>query len=102
MTKINFSARKSEIFWQRRDFLAQRRKMMKSVRASAVGLAVAIVVVGGIFMTARPANAVVYCRAEGVPHGCVARSAVAVHPVVVHGPVVYCKRVGVPKGCVMR
>jgi hypothetical protein len=53
-------------------------------------------------MTARPANAVVYCRAEGVPHGCVARSAVAVHPVVVHGPVVYCKRVGVPKGCVMR
>jgi hypothetical protein len=75
---------------------------MRSVRASAVGFAVAIVVVGVMFMTAGPANAVVYCSAVGVPHGCVARSAVAVHPVVVHGPVVYCKRVGVPKGCVMR
>ncbi|MGO9421693.1 hypothetical protein [Roseiarcus sp.] len=76
--------------------------MLKSVRVSAVGLAVANGVIGGLFMTARPANAVVYCRAAGVPHGCVARGAVAAHPVVVHGPVVYCKRVGVPRGCVMR
>ncbi len=77
--------------------------MTKSVRVSVVGLAVAAV--GGLFMTARPANAVVYCRAVGVPHGCVARpaaGAVVARPVVVHGPVVYCKRVGVPKGCVMR
>jgi len=80
--------------------------MTKSVRVSLVGLAVtALVAVGGLLMTARPANAVVYCRAVGVPHGCVARpaaGAVVAHPAVVHGPVVYCKRVGVPKGCVMR
>jgi len=80
--------------------------MTKPVRVSAFGLAVAALVVGGgLFMTAFPANAVVYCRAVGVPHGCVARppaGAVVAHPAAVHGPVVYCKRVGVPKGCVMR
>jgi hypothetical protein len=51
-----------------------------------------------------PANAVVYCKTEGVPKGCVARPVVAA-PVVaapVAGPVVYCKTRGVPKGCVMR
>ena len=50
-----------------------------------------------------PANAVVYCRAVGVPSGCVARPAGAavVHPVATR-PVVYCRAVGVPKGCVMR
>jgi hypothetical protein len=79
--------------------------MKKSVGMSFVGLAVAALVAGAaLFMTARPANAVVYCRAVGVPHGCVARpaaGAVVAHPVAA-GPVVYCKRVGVPKGCVMR
>jgi len=48
-----------------------------------------------------PANAVVYCKAVGVPKGCVARPAAAVRPTVAR-PVVYCKAVGVPKGCVMR
>ena len=43
---------------------------------------------------AAPADAVVYCKAYGVPRGCVARPAAR--------PVVYCKRVGYPKGCVMR
>jgi hypothetical protein len=50
-----------------------------------------------------PANAAVYCRAAGVPRGCVARpagAAVVAHPAT--RPVVYCKSVGVPKGCVMR
>ncbi len=79
--------------------------MTKSVGVSVVGLAVAVLVAGGgLFMTTRPASAVVYCRAAGVPHGCVARpaaGAVVAHPVV-HGPVVYCRAVGVPKGCVMR
>jgi hypothetical protein len=37
---------------------------MKSVRMSVVGLAAATGVIGGMFMTARPANAVVYCRAS--------------------------------------
>jgi hypothetical protein len=78
---------------------------MKSVGMSFVGLAVAALVAGaGVLMTARPANAVVYCRAVGAPHGCVARpaaGAVVAHPVATR-PVVYCKRVGVPKGCVMR
>jgi hypothetical protein len=77
---------------------------MKSVGMSFVGLAVAALVAGaGVLMTARPANAVVYCRAVGVPHGCVARPAGAVvaHPVAT-GPVVYCRRVGVPRGCVVR
>jgi len=78
---------------------------MKSVGISFVGLAVAALVAGaGVLMTARPANAVVYCRAVGVPHGCVARPAaraVVAHPVAT-GPVVYCRRVGVPRGCVMR
>ena len=54
----------------------------------------------------KPANAVVYCKAYGVPRGCVARPgapAAVVHPVpAVHRPVVYCRAVGVPKGCVMR
>ncbi len=88
--------------------------MKKSVGMSFVGLAVAALVAGaGLFMTARPANAVVYCRAVGVPHGCIARpaagavvaapaaGAVVARPVAA-GPVVYCKRIGVPKGCVMR
>jgi hypothetical protein len=80
--------------------------MTKSVRVSAVGLTVAALLVGGgLLITAFPANAVVYCRAVGVPHECVARptaGAIVAHPVAAHGPVVYCKRVGVPKGCVMR
>ncbi len=88
--------------------------MTKTIRASLVGSALAALVVGGGFlMAANPANAVVYCRTVGVPHGCVARpagaavvapagAAVVAHPAATHGPVVYCKRVGVPKGCVMR
>ena len=51
--------------------------------------------VGTLSLGAGPANAVVYCKAVGVPKGCVARPAVA-------RPVVYCKRVGYPRGCVMR
>ncbi len=69
----------------------------------------AVLVVGGIFASVAPANAIVYCKTAGVPRGCVARApataAVVRAPAtraVVHGPVVYCKRVGYPKGCVVR
>lgn len=54
-----------------------------------------VVNVGTLSLGAGPANAVVYCKATGVPRGCVARPVAA-------RPVVYCKRVGVPKGCVVR
>jgi hypothetical protein len=43
-----------------------------------------------------PAKAAVYCKAVGVPKGCVARpTGVVVTPV-------YCTAVGVPVGCVVR
>jgi hypothetical protein len=68
---------------------------------SCAGLALLI----GVSVDAVPANAVVYCKTEGVPRGCVARP-VAAAPVVgapaAGGAVVYCKTRGVPKGCVMR
>jgi hypothetical protein len=66
------------------------------------GLAAALSIVGPVALGVAPANAVVYCKAVGIPKGCVARPAGAavVHPAT--RPVVYCKRVGVPKGCVMR
>ena len=85
---------------------------MKRSVGTSLSLAVAAIVAGaGLFVATGPANAVIYCRAVGVPHGCVARPGVAVvHPYagaavvrpVVARPVVYCKTVGVPKGCVMR
>ena len=59
----------------------------------------ALLTLTGVFASAGPANAVVYCKTVGVPKGCVARRAV-VKPV--HRPVVYCKTRGVPKGCVAR
>ena len=69
------------------------------------GMAAIVLLAGtGLGLSTGSANAVVYCRAVGVPHGCVARpgrAAVVVHPAVA-GPVVYCKRVGYPKGCVAR
>jgi hypothetical protein len=74
--------------------------MFRIVGFSFAGFALLI----GVSISAGPANAVVYCRAVGVPRGCVVRPAVAA-PVVaapVAGPVVYCKTRGVPKGCVMR
>jgi hypothetical protein len=95
---------------------------------SSVALALtAFGAIGGVSVSAGPANAVVYCKAVGVPKGCVARPTrarvvyctapglpvgcvarpVAVAPAVVAVPVatphvVYCKRRGVPKGCVVR
>jgi len=69
--------------------------MFRTVSLSCAGFALLI----GVFMSAGPANAVVYCKTVGVPKGCVVRPAV-VAPVA--GPVVVCKTRGVPKGCVMR
>jgi hypothetical protein len=75
--------------------------MLRIVSLSCAGFALLI----GFYMSAGPANAVVYCKTEGVPKGCVARP-VAAAPVVAApaagGAVVYCKTRGVPKGCVMR
>jgi hypothetical protein len=65
-----------------------------------VQTAVAAVLVGGVFASVSPANAVVYCKTVGYPKGCVARAPMAA--TVMHGPVVYCKRVGYPKGCIAR
>ena len=69
--------------------------MFRIARLSFAGFALLI----GVAMSAEPANAVVYCKTEGVPKGCVARPA-AVAPAA--KPVVACKTRGVPKGCVMR
>ena len=85
-------------------------------KAALFGSVAALSIIGAanvdtVSLGAAPANAVVYCRAVGVPAGCVARPAGAavvrpagaavVHPVAGR-PVVYCRAVGVPKGCVMR
>ena len=67
--------------------------------------AFAAILAAGVFASAVPANAVIYCKTAGVPRGCVARAPV-VRPVVVapvrRGPVVYCTRVGYPRGCIVR
>ena len=69
--------------------------MLRSVSLSCAGFALLM----AVSMSAGPANAVVYCKTEGVPKGCVARPAV-VAPAA--KPVVACKTRGIPKGCVMR
>jgi hypothetical protein len=45
--------------------------MARFVSLSSAGLALAALT--AVFMSAGPANAVVYCRTVGVPKGCVAR-----------------------------
>jgi len=82
--------------------------MSRIASFACVGLALLI----GVSASAGPANAVVYCKTEGVPRGCVVRPdvvapvVVAPAPVVaapiVEGPVVICKRRGFPRGCVVR
>ncbi len=67
---------------------------MKVTRVAAVAALGAMIAMGGMFASATPAGAVIYCKTVGVPRGCVARP--------VARPVVYCKRVGYPKGCVVR
>jgi hypothetical protein len=54
-----------------------------------------LVAMPGVSVSPMPADAaVVYCKAVGVPKGCIVRP--------VHHRVVYCKTKGVPKGCIMR
>ncbi|MBR0557040.1 hypothetical protein J5J10_15235 [Ciceribacter sp. L1K23] len=66
---------------------------MPSHRRTCTALAIAaLALVGGMTVEPQPAHAVVYCKAVGVPKGCVARPA----------PVVYCTRPGYPVGCVGR
>ena len=75
--------------------------MVRVIRLSSAFTAFAMF--AAVLTSGGPANAVVYCKTEGVPRGCVVRPVVA--PVVVAplaGPVVVCKTRGVPKGCVMR
>jgi hypothetical protein len=69
--------------------------MFRIVSLSCAGFALVM----AVSVSAGPAKAVVYCKTEGVPKGCVARPA-AVAPTA--KPVVACKTRGVPKGCVMR
>ncbi len=69
--------------------------MFRIVSLSCAGFALLM----AVSVSAGPANAVVYCKTEGVPKGCVARPA-ALAPAA--KPVVACKTRGVPKGCVMR
>ncbi len=102
--------------------------MFRIMDFSSVALALTVLgAIGGVSLSAEPANAVVYCKAAGVPKGCVAWPTrarvvyctapglpvgcvvrpVAAAPTVVAVPaatphVVYCKRRGIPKGCVMR
>ncbi len=82
--------------------------MRRDASSHSISILVALVAMSGVLAGVAPANAVVYCKAAGVPRGCVARpvgATAVVHPVVhpaATRPVVYCKRVGVPKGCVMR
>ena len=105
--------------------------MFRILSTSSRALALtAFGIVAGTSLSVEPANAAVYCRAVGVPKGCIARPAprvsaravcctapglpagcvarpVAAGPVLVAAPaattrVVYCKRRGIPKGCVMR
>jgi hypothetical protein len=91
--------------------------MFRIMGFSSVALALTVFgAIGGVSLSAEPANAVVYCKTVGVPKGCVARpapvrvvycTAPGVPVGCVVGPVtkphvVYCKRRGVPKGCVMR
>jgi hypothetical protein len=48
--------------------------MVRTLGLSNAGLAlVALVALSGVFMSADPANAVVYCKTVGVPKGCVMR-----------------------------
>ena len=78
--------------------------MFSKIGLSSAGLTLAVLMAfTGIFISAGPAKAVVYCKTVGVPRGCVVRP--VAHPVVVvpvGRPVVYCKTRGVPKGCVVR
>jgi hypothetical protein len=74
--------------------------MFRIVNSSCARFALLV----GVCISAGPANAVVYCKTEGVPRGCVVRPAAAAPVVVapVASPVVVCKTRGVPRGCVMR
>lgn len=65
---------------------------MIRMKLAGMGLVMALgVAAGAALLTATPAEAVVYCKAVGVPKGCVARPPTAA--------VVYCTAPGVPVGC---
>jgi hypothetical protein len=70
-------------------------------RFSGARAAIAALIAATVLVSGGEANAVIYCKAYGVPRGCVARPPVVRAPVV-RRPVVYCKTYGVPKGCIMR
>ena len=71
-------------------------------KGGAVAAIAAIGAFAAMTMAPVPAGAIVYCKAVGVPKGCVARpgGAAVVHPAT--GRVVYCTRPGYPRGCVVR
>lgn len=69
----------------------------RSLKTASLGLFVGFVTVSSIGLSTTPAEAVVYCRAVGVPRGCVVRPAA---PAV--RAAVYCTAPGLPVGCVAR
>ena len=75
---------------------------VRTIRFSTAALAAfALSMLAPVVIGAAPADAVVYCKAVGVPKGCVARptAAVVVKPTTT---VIYCTTPGVPLGCVVR
>ena len=74
---------------------------VRTIRFSTAALAAfALSMLAPVVIGAAPAEAVVYCKAVGVPKGCVARpKTVVVHPTTT---VIYCTAPGVPLGCVVR
>ncbi|MCL6705550.1 hypothetical protein M8R20_00915 [Pseudomonas sp. R2.Fl] len=72
--------------------MRRMRTVMDVFSGAALALMSVTSVLGAVALPA-PAHAVVYCKAVGVPKGCVVRPA----PVVV-----YCTRPGYPVGCVAR
>lgn len=85
--------------------------MFRIVSLACGGIALLV----GATASIGPANAVVYCKTEGVPRGCVIRpdvvAPVVVAPAAVARPVVVapvdaavvaCRRRGLARGCVVR
>ena len=68
-----------------------------SLKTVAFGLFAGFVTVSTIGLSTRPAEAVVYCRAVGVPKGCVVRPAAPAARAAI-----YCTSPGLPVGCVAR
>ncbi len=85
----------SKIFAAHRQRRGRIIVALRIIGLSNVALALAALgVIAGASLIPEPVNAAVYCRAVGVPKGCIVR------PTRVR--VVYCTAPGLPVGCVVR